>query len=55
MSFPARGTWIEIVSVAPISSVPLLSFPARGTWIEIPMNATVWGQGYIVPREGNVD
>ena len=32
---PARGAWIEISSVASVTSAIAASPPARGAWIEI--------------------
>ncbi|CAB1255825.1 protein of unknown function [Ruminococcaceae bacterium BL-6] len=34
MSFPSRGTWIEM-QITVSAGRPLASFPSRGTWIEI--------------------
>ena len=54
MSFPARGTWIEIRS-ASYNFGCIVSFPARGTWIEIFLRFPPAGVIWVVPREGNVD
>ena len=35
LSFPAMGTWIEIIQMICLGSYLMLSFPAMGTWIEI--------------------
>ena len=35
MTFPARGTWIEIEHPHAIRRQLDVTFPARGTWIEI--------------------
>ena len=54
-TFPARGTWIEMLIVTIEIIIALLTFPARGTWIEISPETT---SSYIpsdVPRKGNVD
>ena len=53
-SFPARGTWIEMLESDRKYMRPW-SFPARGTWIEIHWCALRKMQDPVVPREGNVD
>ena len=54
MTFPARGTWIEI-KMRRATSYPFATFPARGTWIEI-IIGDVGGENVVdVPRKGNVD
>ena len=39
-SFPARGTWIEML-MGTFSAPAVWSFPARGTWIEMGASAVV--------------
>ena len=34
-TFPARGTWIEMLCRKSLTSSVRRTFPARGTWIEI--------------------
>ena len=36
-SFPAMGTWIEMLITVEKAEPPASSFPAMGTWIEISM------------------
>ena len=54
-TFPARGTWIEIVRVYADGTVNRRTFPARGTWIEMGMSHTRTAMRQDVPRKGNVD
>ncbi len=52
-SHPARGAWIEILSIA-LASIAAGSHPARGAWVEI---RTLWGtrtHTVVAPRKGCV-
>ena len=54
VSFPARGTWIEMPENQ-YDYTTSESFPARGTWIEINPAAPPCKPIAVVPRKGNVD
>ena len=54
MTFPARGTWIEM-PMQSLSGSSMQTFPARGTWIEIDSRGCRQPCQRDVPRKGNVD
>ena len=54
LSFPLRGTWIEI-SIGLSGTIASWSFPLRGTWIEILIFLSCDNVGSVVPFAGNVD
>ena len=55
MTFPARGTWIEMSPYISAAASMLRTFPARGTWIEIEVVPVIEIIMIDVPRKGNVD
>ena len=56
LTFPARGTWIEMSNTAIPNSARALTFPARGTWIEMCLeDELLYLKSVDVPRKGNVD
>ena len=55
MSHPARGAWIEILTVFTIHHGALSSHPARGAWIEIDVLLVNFVDDTVAPREGCVD
>ena len=51
MSFPARGTWIEMIHPDHPERAAA-SFPARGTWIEINACLSTGNTGASFPARG---
>ena len=52
MTFPARGTWIEISGAYCSLYTHLPTFPARGTWIEMLSEYEVVGSCRTFPARG---
>ena len=54
MSHPARGAWIEIVTITG-NDGDTTSHPARGAWIEITEEQYMRSLDDVAPRKGCVD
>ena len=55
LSFPVRGTWVEMIFKALPRAGLILSFPVRETWVEMNCRRISPHTDFVVPREGNVD
>ena len=54
MSRPARGAWVEILTVLPSILCNIKSRPARGAWVEIKGSGKSLYMSRVAPRKGRV-